>query len=246
MSSALRTLTSARIGLGLTGPTIPTREHLLFQLDHALARDAVHAQLDVPAIRRALDQRSLTNLTVASAASPGKHDRATYLRRPDLGRTLSPDSRRLLEQHASANPTPPDLVCILADGLSSRAIEHHAIPLLDALAPRISLGPFVIATGARVALGDEIGQILGARLAVVFIGERPGLSSPDSLGVYVTWQPRVGRTDAERNCISNIRSEGLSYTTAATRIVFYVQEAQRLQSTGVALKEGSGGFALPG
>jgi ethanolamine ammonia-lyase small subunit len=173
-----------------------------------------------------------------------------YLRRPDLGRTLSSGSRSLLEQCASENSTSPDLVFILADGLSSLALERHGIPLLDELLPRLDptwiTTPVIIATEARVGLGDQIGQILRARLAVVLIGERPGLSSPDSLGAYITWQPCAGRTDAERNCISNIRSEGLSYAAAASRILFYLQEAMKLRLSGVGLKEGSASPALPG
>jgi ethanolamine ammonia-lyase small subunit len=245
-------LTAARIALGLTGPAIPTREHLRFQLDHALARDAVHARLDVPAIQRDLQQRSIESLTVCSSASQSLTavDRGLYLRRPDLGRTLSSGSRSLLEQCASENSTSPDLVFILADGLSSLALERHGIPLLDELLPRLDptwiTTPVIIATEARVGLGDQIGQILRARLAVVLIGERPGLSSPDSLGAYITWQPCAGRTDAERNCISNIRSEGLSYAAAASRILFYLQEAMKLRLSGVGLKEGSASPALPG
>jgi ethanolamine ammonia-lyase small subunit len=245
-------LTAARIALGLTGPAIPTREHLRFQLDHALARDAVHARLDVPAIQRDLQQRSIESLSVYSAASQSltASDRGLYLRRPDLGRTLSSGSRSLLEQCASESPTSPDLVFILADGLSSLALERHATAVLDELSPRLDptwiTAPVSIATEARVGLGDQIGQILRARLAVVLIGERPGLSSPDSLGAYITWQPCAGRTDAERNCISNIRSEGLSYAAAASRILFYLQEAMKLRLTGVGLKEGSAGPALPG
>ena len=238
-----RSLTSARISLGLTGPAIPTREHLRFQLDHALARDAVHTPLDVPSLVGGLQQRCLESLVVSSAAQTTQ-DRATYLRRPDLGRTLSLNSRRLLEERAAASSASPDVVFILADGLSAFALERHALSLLDELLPQLApgplaLGPVIIATGARVALGDEIGQALRARMAVVLIGERPGLSSPDSLGVYLTWQPHPGRTDAERNCISNIRSEGLSYSAAASRILFYLHEARRLQTTGIALKEGT-------
>ena len=234
----MSSLAHARISLGCTGSAIPTHEHFRFQLDHALARDAVHAQLDVPQLRRALDERGLPSLAVASAA---QKNRATYLRRPDLGRTLSAESRALLERRVADSEITSDLAIVLADGLSALALERHAMPLLGELIPGLhaawTIAPVILATGARVALGDEIGLLLGAQVAVVLIGERPGLSSPDSLGVYITWQPRVGRTDAERNCISNIRSEGLSYSTAAERILFYVREAHRLQITGVALKE---------
>jgi ethanolamine ammonia-lyase small subunit len=227
--------TSARISLGQTGPSIPTREQLRFQLDHALARDAVHAQLDVTTILRRLEQRGLSAIALQSAAS----DRRTYLRRPDLGRRLHGDFARILEHHTYDAAQPPDVVFILADGLSALAVERHALPLLDATLPLISnpcsLIPLV--QNARVAIGDEIGERLHAKLTVMLIGERPGLSSPDSLGVYITWEPRVGRSDAERNCISNIRAEGLSYVDAAARIVYYIHESQRLRTSGVALKD---------
>ncbi len=239
-----RSLTSARTSLGLTGPAIPTREHLRFQLDHALARDAVHTQLDVPSLVRGLQQRGLESLVVSSAAQTTQ-DRANLPSPPrpwpNSQPQLTPSPR---SQRAAAISASPDIVFILADGLSAFALERHALSLLDELLPQLApgplaLGPVIIATGARVALGDEIGQLLRARMAVVLIGERPGLSSPDSLGAYLTWQPRPGRTDAERNCISNIRSEGLSYSAAASRILFYLHEARRLQTTGIALKEGT-------
>lgn len=231
--------TSARISLGQTGPSIPTREQLRFQLDHALARDAVHAQLDVTTILRDLQQRGLSALPLQGAAS----DRRTYLRRPDLGRTLQAYSAEVLQHHAADSAQPPEVVFILADGLSALALERHALPLLDAtlplLKPGLREGPFCIVSQARVAIGDEIGHLLGARLSVLLIGERPGLSSPDSLGVYLTWEPRPGRTDAERNCISNIRAGGLNYADAAARITYYIHEAQRLGATGIALKRSS-------
>jgi len=232
---------SARVSLGITGPAIPVQEHLRFQLDHALARDAVHASLDVATLERGLHARGLSSLTLQSSAasasvgSGGRRD--VYLRRPDLGRTLHSASRALLESVAA---TPADVVFVLADGLSSHAIERHALALLDATLPLLPTAlstPVVIATQARVALGDEIGQLLHTRLVVVLIGERPGLSSPDSLGVYITWDPQPGRNDAERNCISNIHAEGLSYEAAAERIAYFVREAHRLQLTGVRLKD---------
>ncbi len=230
--------TTARISLGQTGPSIPTREQLRFQLDHALARDAVHAQLDVTTILRGLEQRGLRALSLQSAAG----DCRIYLRRPDLGRKLHPDSALALNQYAADAAQSPDVVFILADGLSALAVERHALPLLDATLSLLSpgpyaLGPVAVVTQARVAIGDEIGQRLGATLSVLLIGERPGLSSPDSLGVYITWEPRAGRTDAERNCISNIRAEGLSYADGASRIAYYLHEAQRLRATGIALKD---------
>lgn len=236
--------TSARISLGITGTAIPIHEHLRFQLDHAQARDGVHASLDIATLERLLHSRGISCLTLqSSAASAGSNRRDVYLRRPDLGRSLHPASRALLESLASA---PSDIIFILADGLSARAIERHALALLDATLPLLPAplsAPVVVATQARVALGDEIGQLLHARLVVVLIGERPGLSSPDSLGAYITWDPQPGRNDAERNCISNIHAEGLSYEAAAQRIAYFVREAHRLQLTGVRLKDPD--LALP-
>ncbi|HQT55254.1 MAG TPA: ethanolamine ammonia-lyase subunit EutC, partial [Phenylobacterium sp.] len=174
---------------------------------------------------------------VASAAP----DRATYLRRPDLGRRLSGAGRETLERSGARGS---DLVLVVADGLSSAAAHAHAVPLVAALAPYVdragwSLGPVVIATQARVALGDEIGERLGAGMVALLVGERPGLSSPDSLGIYLTHAPHVGRTDAERNCISNIRPEGLSYDEAAFKLAWHIAEARRLGLTGVGLKDES-------
>jgi ethanolamine ammonia-lyase small subunit len=166
-------------------------------------------------------------------------DRAEYLRRPDLGRRLSPGARNLLEQVGGEAGR---LVIVVADGLSAIAVERHAVPVLDALLPMLEgwqIGPVVIVEQARVAIGDEIGEMLGASATLLLIGERPGLSSPDSLGAYITWAPRVGRSDAERNCISNIRPEGLSYAAAGAKIRNYLVQARRLKLTGVALKEES-------
>jgi ethanolamine ammonia-lyase small subunit len=244
LANVLRTYTPARVGLGRTGPSVPTTEQLRFQLDHALARDAVHAHLNVPALLRALQQRKLAALAVQSAVTvdPQQDARQLYLRRPDLGRTLHPQSVQALQQLSANSNEKPEIVFIIADGLSALAIERHALPLLDATIDLLNpdqsrIGPICIVTQARVAIGDEIGQLLHAQLAVTLIGERPGLSAPDSLGVYITWQPRPGRTDAERNCISNIRNEGLSYAEAAQRILFYINGAKQLQCTGIRLKE---------
>jgi ethanolamine ammonia-lyase small subunit len=229
-------ITSARISLGLTGPSIPTREHLRFQLDHALARDAVHTQLDTAALQQGLRDRGLRPFILHTNAA----DRKTYLRRPDLGRTLHPNSAQLLREQAS-NELNNDILFIFADGLSALALERHALPLLDATFPLISnlCSLIPLLANARVAIGDEIGKLLHAKITVLLIGERPGLSSPDSLGVYITWNPHPGCTDAERNCISNIRPEGLSYIEAAARIQHYISEARRLQTTGIALKDPS-------
>lgn len=236
-AASAASLTTARIALARTGDTLAVREHLRFQLDHAMARDAVHAPLDVALLERGLRERGIASLTVHSAA----RDRSEYLRRPDLGRKLSADSQARLEMVAAGQATAPGLAIILADGLSALAVERHALPLLDALhtldAGLLAHSPVVLATQARVALGDAIGAAFHARMTVLLLGERPGLSSPDSLGAYLTWEPRPGRTDSERNCISNIRAEGLSYATAAARIAYYVSEARRLEATGIALKD---------
>ena len=244
-------VTMARIGLGAGLGAISTREHLRFQLDHALARDAVHTPLDEAMLLRELEQRGFAGILLRSAVTTetAGEQRRTYLRRPDLGRALDPESQRLLRDFVGEPP--PDIVFILADGLSALAVERHALPLLDAvlglLAPGPSaLGSVCVVTQARVAIGDAIGALLGARCTVLLIGERPGLSSPDSLGVYITWEPRLGRTDAERNCISNIRLEGLSYAAAAERLVHIVREAFRLQTSGFGLKDDPPMAALDG
>jgi len=245
----LRHYTSARVSLGQVGVAVPTPEQLRFQLDHALARDAVHARLDVAALLQALRQRQMEVFALQSAVTgdSAQNERQVYLRRPDLGRSLHPDSAQELRRFsATPRAARPDVVFVIADGLSALAVERHALPLLDATMGALDqwlLGPVCVVSQGRVAVGDEIGALLQARLTVMMIGERPGLSSPDSLGVYITWHPRLGRTDAERNCISNIRNEGLSYLQAAERIVFYMEGAKRLHATGIGLKE-RGGSAL--
>jgi ethanolamine ammonia-lyase small subunit len=228
----LRALTPARIALGRAGHAIPTREVLAFQLAHARARDAVHLGLDVADMVAQLRARNLTPLLLHSEAP----DRITYLRRPDLGRRLDRASRSRL---ASSEY---DLAFVIADGLSALAVHRHAAPLLDAIWPKLdgwNIAPVCVVEQGRVAIGDEIGERLGAKLAVVLIGERPGLSAPDSLGIYLTYGPLVGATDAQRNCISNIRDQGLSYATAAERLYFLLSEARRRKLSGVALKEDS-------
>jgi ethanolamine ammonia-lyase small subunit len=234
-----RSFTPARISLASTGKSIATRHALAFALDHAQARDAVHATLSLPTLLHELQRRGLEPIAVKSAVT----DRATYLRRPDLGRILSEDSLSALTALSSVERADrkPKLTIILADGLSALATDRHAIPLLDALLPIVredwDLTPVVIAEQARVALGDDIGVALRAQLTIMLIGERPGLSAADSLGAYVTWNPRSGCTNAERNCISNIRDEGLSSLDAAQRIAWFLREANRLQATGTALKD---------
>ena len=228
--AALRQATAARVGLGRAGQGLPTAPMLAFQLAHARARDAVHAPLDLDLIRAALDGPSIV---VDSAAS----DRATYLQNPDLGRRLD----------ASASPLTPgdyDLAIVLADGLSATAVHAHGPALVAALVARLSdwsLAPIVIARQARVAIGDPIGEAQGARAVVVLIGERPGLSAADSLGAYLTFDPRPGRRDSERNCVSNIRAPGgLAPDQAADKIVWLLREAKRLGFSGVDLKDRSG------
>lgn len=236
MNLSLRQLTQARVGLGRTGNSLPTSELLEFRLAQARARDAVHVALDVQSLRAELREMGLKSLAVASAA----RSRTEYLRRPDLGRKLSQESLAELESFGGQI----GVAFVIADGLSALAVHRHALPLLrlvdgERAAGGERVGPVIIATQGRVAIGDEIGAALGAELSVVLIGERPGLSAPDSLGIYLTWQPKPGRTDAERNCISNIRAEGLSYEAAAFKLLFLVRESRRLKLSGVNLKEPS-------
>jgi len=220
--------TRARIGLGRVGDALPTQRLLEFQAAHASARDAVLAPVDFAALAAGL--APLATIQVRSAA----RDTAEYLRRPDLGRRLAADSGALL-------PSGPfDAVFVVADGLSATAVQAHAAPLLEALVPRLDqwqLGPVILAERGRVALGDEIGAAMQADQVVVLIGERPGLSVPNSLGLYLTHGPRVGRRDSERNCISNVHADGLDYATAAEKLAWLMTQARQLRLTGVALKE---------
>jgi ethanolamine ammonia-lyase small subunit len=237
--NALRRFTNARIALGRAGSSLPTAPLLAFELAHAQARDAVHQPLDTAALGATLRAAGFETLDVQSAAP----DRDHYLRRPDLGRMLDDASVARLSAHSAATDDPPELVFVAADGLSAFAAQRHVAPLLMCLRGTFdgwTVAPVVIATQARVALGDRIGELLRARIVVVMIGERPGLSSPDSLGLYVTYAPRAGRHDAERNCISNVRPEGLDYENAAFRLMWLLNEARRLKLTGVGLKDHSG------
>lgn len=239
----LATLTPARVALGRSGASLPTRALLEFTLDHARARDAVHAAFDVPALIAGLSGLVLQIAEVASRAS----NRADYLRRPDLGRRLEAASAQRLASREQA--TSGKLAIVIGDGLSPAAVHAHAVELMRALLPclstaNIDIGAIVVASGARVALGDEIGAILKASMVVVLIGERPGLSAPDSLGAYLTIAPRIGRTDAERNCVSNIHRKGLTYDEAAFKIAWLVREGLERQVTGVALKDESGEAGL--
>jgi len=239
----LRDLTPARVGLGRAGASMPTEALLGFTLDHARARDAVHAGFDVPAVVSGLSGLGVQPVQVSSQV----RDRKDYLRRPDLGRILDPASKHLLE---SRNGSPCRLAIVIGDGLSPSAINAHAVELVRSLIARlaadgIQIDAAVVASGARVALGDEIGAILGARMMVMLIGERPGLSAPDSLGAYLTFAPRLGLSDAERNCVSNIHGSGLGYDEAALRIAWLIREGLARQITGVALKDESGGRTSP-
>lgn len=230
LARSLRQYTSARVGLNRAGRGLATHEVLDFQLAHAQARDAVHATLDVQSLLSGLRERGLSARVLKSAAA----DRSSYLRHPDLGRTLSPESS------AQLVADPCDLLFVLADGLSASAVSRHTLPLLDEVVSLLdkhwSVGPVCIVEQGRVAIGDAIGFALQAKVSVVLIGERPGLSSPDSLGAYITWGPRPGLTDAERNCISNIRPAGLEYSAAASTLAFYLHEALRQKLTGIKLK----------
>jgi ethanolamine ammonia-lyase small subunit len=234
--AALRRFTPARIALGRAGGSLPTQALLEFSLAHAQARDAVQVTLDVPGVLRQLAAAGYPSLVVESAA----RDREQYLRRPDAGRRLSEAS--LAQLAVLAPPVPSRLAILIGDGLSAAAAERHAVPLLNALRLRLAhwlWAPVVLARQARVALGDHVGALLQAEAVVVLIGERPGLSAPDSLGIYLTYAPRLGRTDAERNCISNVRPAGLSYEQAAQRLALLLGAARRLGASGVALKDES-------
>jgi ethanolamine ammonia-lyase small subunit len=231
-------LTPARVALGRSGVSLPTRALLDFTLDHARARDAVHAAFDARALVAQLADLGIAASEVHSRAG----NRRDYLRRPDLGRRLDKDSA---QQLAGREDSAGKLAIVIGDGLSPAAVHAHAAELMRHLLPRlaasqIALGPVVVASGARVALGDEIGAIVKAAMVVVLIGERPGLSAPDSLGAYLTFAPSIGRTDADRNCVSNIHRDGLSYEGAASKIAWLVGEGLRRQVTGVALKDESG------
>lgn len=239
--STLRRFTSARIGLGRAGGSIPTKELLEFQLAHARARDAVNHAFDIASFSEALRARQIDSLTLGSAAG----DRHTFIQRPDLGRVLDEKSKALLQSRAGDQGC--DVVFAIADGLSALAVERHALPVIEMTREHLSregwrIAPYCLVSQGRVAIGDEIGTLLQAQLSVVLIGERPGLSSPDSLGAYLTFDPLPGRSNAERNCISNIRPEGLNYDVAAFKLLHLMRQARALKLSGVGLKEDA---ALP-
>jgi ethanolamine ammonia-lyase small subunit len=241
----LRLLTPARVAIGRSGASLPTSALLDFTLDHARARDAVHAPFDASAVAGSLGALGLRTVEVASRAG----SRGNYLRRPDLGRRLDEASAQRLAGAIGSEPVP--LALVIGDGLSPTAIHAHAAGLVRELVPRleaaqIATGFAVVASAARVALGDEIGAMLNASMVVVLIGERPGLSAPDSLGAYITLAPRIGRTDADRNCVSNIHREGLTYEEAAYKIAWLIGEGLARGITGVGLKDESGDARLQG
>ncbi|MDO6683428.1 ethanolamine ammonia-lyase subunit EutC [Oceanobacter sp. 5_MG-2023] len=243
----LREYTDARIGLGRAGISLPTRAHLEFQLAHARARDAVHLPLGFVQLQQDLEQ------VLAQAGLPGPvlklasqaDGRPQYLQRPDYGRQLSSSSQEALTQWmADSPPAAFDIAVVVADGLSSLAVQRHAAPMLDCLLTSLAdtslkVGPVVMVEQGRVAIGDPIGETLKARMLVMLIGERPGLSSPDSLGIYFTWKPASGKHDANRNCISNVRHEGLRYEEATHKLMYLLLEADRRALSGVALKDES-------
>ncbi len=230
--AALRRHTPARIAIGRAGSGLPTQAYLEFQAAHARARDAVHAALAVDAMMRSVAACGSPVIPVRTAAA----DRQAYLRQPDLGRRLSAESKARLSEPMVA----PDVVIVIGDGLSSVAVERNAVPVLKSLVPRLAaagleLAPIVLAVQARVALADEVGELLQAKLSLIMIGERPGLSAADSLGIYVTFAPRVGRVDSERNCISNIREGGMSAADAAAQATELIRSMLEHQASGVPL-----------
>ncbi|WP_353500101.1 ethanolamine ammonia-lyase subunit EutC [Vibrio chaetopteri] len=244
----LRSLTSARIALGRTGNSIPTDALLSFQLDHAQAMDAVHCALDTQALKIELEQLPMLQSVASGEVQVVESkitDRLMYLQRPDLGRQLSDASWAQLKKQASTSQTQPDLAIVIADGLSSTAIQNHAAPFLERLLQKLDkskswhLAPITIVKQGRVAIADDVAECLNARMALILIGERPGLSSPDSMGLYLTWGARRGTKDSERNCISNVRPDGLSYDDACQRTLYLLEEARRLHLSGVDLKDRS-------
>lgn len=237
----LTNLTSARIALGRAGMSLTTNTHLAFQLAHSQARDAVNIDLDFAGLQHGLSDHSISSLLLKSRVM----NRAEYLQRPDLGRLLDQESVHVLEDYQADHPE-TDIAIVVADGLSSFAVEHHAASFLLLLIPTLqqqdySIAPICLVKQGRVAVGDHVGEVLAAKMVVLLVGERPGLSSPDSMGIYFTYQPKVGATDADRNCISNIHSNGLSYEEAMQKVMFLINESQRLKLSGVHLKEGSSG-----
>ena len=247
----LKSFTSARIGLGRAGNSIPTDEQLSFQLDHARAIDAVHKALDVKTLLSQISQSTLLAnaiTTPPSVVSSKATDRMTYLQRPDFGRQLNEASWQLLVDKREESNKEFDIAIVIADGLSSTAIQKHAFPVVEKLVERLvadtthdwSIAPLTLVTQGRVASGDDAGECLKAKITLILIGERPGLTSPDSMGIYITWAPKRGAKDSTRNCISNIRPEGLPYDEASQKAFYLLSESIKLQLSGINLKDRSG------
>lgn len=243
----LRQFTDARIGLGRAGISVPTSHSLAFQLAHAQAQDAVHTPLDFTTIRGTLMQRAWNGFGAPLHLHSRAQDRTMYLQRPDYGRRLNDDAVDQLQGSISTEHAGYDLSIVIADGLSAFAIAEHAVAFLDELIPRLTtnaaqpweLAPIVLVEQGRVAVGDHVGELLGAKCVLVMIGERPGLSSPDSMGLYLTWNPKLGCKDSDRNCISNIRPAGLKLPEASRRAAYLLNEARTLGLSGVRLKDRS-------
>ena len=245
----LRQFTAARIALGRSGVSVPTQPQLAFQLAHARARDAVHVGLDVPQLLQDLEGAGIAKTNDVLVLATQATDRLTYLQRPDLGRRLNDASHDALNIHTPPDPQGGyDIAFVIADGLSARAVAQNAVPLMAAVMRQIApenwaMAPLAIVSQARVAVGDEVGEQLRAKLVALLIGERPGLSAPDSLGVYMTWMPHVGLTDASRNCISNIRAAGLSPEAAAFKLHQLAVAMHQRRLSGVLLKDETDGTA---
>ncbi|RAU19801.1 ethanolamine ammonia-lyase subunit EutC [Nitrincola tibetensis] len=249
----LRRFTDARIGLGRAGVSIPTQELLAFQLAHAKAQDAVHTPLNIGRLIEGLSVLKNDCAQPPLSLRSRAETRSIYLQRPDYGRLLHSDSEQVLLQYRDTISQSYDLVVVLADGLSALAIQENAIPFLQVLLPQLALapipwniGPVCIVEQGRVAVGDSVGEILRAKCVMLLVGERPGLSSPDSMGLYLTWSPKAGLTDAYRNCISNIREAGLSYEEASRKALYLLNEARRQGLSGVQLKDRTEDLVLTG
>jgi ethanolamine ammonia-lyase small subunit len=243
--SSLRALTAARIGLARTGASLATAPLLDLRLAHARARDAVHEPLYEA---RLVADIAKTTAKIAAPAAPlvvasAAEDRQRYLMRPDLGRRLAPGAEAVLARHAGAH----DAAFVVADGLSARAVQAHAAPLLAAVWPRLAgwkIAPVVVVRHGRVAIGDAVAVALGAACVVILIGERPGLTAPDSMGAYLTWRPGTRTTDAERNCISNIRPDGIGYADAAQKLARMLDAMRARRLSGVQLKDETDGSLI--
>jgi ethanolamine ammonia-lyase small subunit len=236
----LRRFTDARIGLGRTGISLTTQEQLKFQLDHANARDAIHIPFDTVAMTQELSAESLSSMSLHSQAD----NRAVYLQRPDLGRRLNSMSVEIIQQYKNQGRADIDVAVIIADGLSSTAVHRHSVSLAKKIIVNLhsqgmNVAPVCTVSQGRVAIGDEIGELFNAKMTILLIGERPGLSSPDSLGIYYTYQPKLGLTDASRNCLSNIRPAGMKSDEALSKLMWLVKESMLRGGSGVGLKDES-------